>query len=244
MKIAGILVRRRVFVSTGLVIAATGFWLFWSRATLPKANPIQASQSDSFVRIVAAGQGDHDKLLEERAEFLDPTPLFLPTSKNFQQGPLPSRVIKQPGQVFRDFEPKWHFVATTLPEYGETSDSDAGSLPEMLARGNDAPFAGLGRIDQSSLPLASRKGFIEVKALKSGILSVSGVLEGLNLPEIDFNPVEFMVSVASEGLVGDPVMVATSGQDEIDGKLKDYLVKVYRIGERLAPGRYMVLIGP
>lgn len=247
MTIGGIQVRRRFFVSVGLVIAVTGAWVFWSRATQPKIKSSQEprDQPGSFVRIVGAGEGERDQLLEERAEYFDPTPLFLPTSRNFQQGALPSRVVKQPGQVFRDFEPKWHFVETTLPEYGVTNDVGGGNLTEVLARGIDAPLAGFGRADQTSAPLYRRTGFIEVKSLKNGELSQTEALEGIELPQVDYTPVEFMVAVASSGLIGDPIMVSTSsGQDEIDVKLKDYLVKVYRIGERLAPGRYMVLIGP
>lgn len=244
MMIAGIQVRRRFFVSIGLLVVATGIWLFWSRATLPKISQNPPVQPEAFVRIVGAGTEGKNNLLEEHAEYFDPTPLFLPTHRNYQQGPLPDRVVKQPGQVFRDFEPKWHFVETALPEYGAASDVVSGSLPEMLAQGNDAPFAGFGRIDPSNPPLAQRTGFMEVKLLKNGLLSVSEPLEGIDLPRIDYGWVEFMVSVANVGLIGDPVMTVSSGQDEIDVKLKDYLVKVYRIGERLAPGRYVVLIGP
>ena len=241
MMIGGIQVRRRFFVSVGLVIAVTGVWLFWSRATQPKISQEPHGQPDAFVRIVGAGEGVRDRLLEERAEYFDPTPLFLPTSKNYQQGP---RVMNTPGQVFRDFEPKWHFVETTLPEYGASNDAGSGTLPGVLARGVDAPFAGFGRVDQTSPPLARRSGFMEVKSLKNGELSLTATLEGVEFPPVDYAWVEFMVVVASAGLIGDPVMIATSGHDEVDGKLKDYLVKIYRIGERLAPGRYTVIIGP
>ena len=244
MMIGGIQVRRRFFVSVGLVIAVTGLWMFWSRATQPKRNQDTRDQSGSFVRIVGAGEGERNQLLEERAEYFDPTPLFLPTSRNFQQGALPSRVVKQPGQVFDYFEPKWHFVETTLPEYGVTNEVGSGNLTEVLARGIDAPFAGFGRVDQTSPPLARRSGFMEVKSLKNGELSLTERLEGVELPQVDYTPVEFIVAVASAGLIGEPVMIATSGHDEVDGKLKDYLVKIYRIGERLAPGRYVVMIGP
>jgi len=153
-------------------------------------------------------------------------------------------VVKQPGQVFHDFEPKWHFMETALPEYGATNDVGGEGLPEVLARGNDAPFAGLGRIDQTTPPLARRGGFIEVKSLKSGALSISEALVEIEFPPVDYTPVDFIVAVTSTGLTGDPVMIASSGQDEVDVRLKDYLINIYRIGERLAPGRYVVSIGP
>ena len=245
MKIAGILVRRRIFVSAGLVIVGTGLWLLWSRATQPKISQKPVVQPVSFVRIVGAGEAERDKLLEESAEFLDPAPLFLPTNRNFQQGPLPGRVVKQPGQVFPEFEPKLHFAANTpLPEYGTAGDLVGGNMADMLVRGSDAPYAGFGRFDLARPNLSRRTGFIEVKALQSGVLSISGPLEGLDLPPFDYAPASFVVAISSAGLIGEPVMVTTSGQDEVDAKLRDYLLSGYRIGERLGPGRYVVQIGP
>jgi hypothetical protein len=40
------------------------------------------------------------------------------------------------------------------------------------------------------------------------------------------------------------VVQTSSGREDLDGKLRDYLVNVYRIGERLAPGRYTIWVGP
>ena len=39
-------------------------------------------------------------LVRDQATFFDPTPLFLPTELNTNQGPLPAAVQRQPGQVF------------------------------------------------------------------------------------------------------------------------------------------------
>jgi hypothetical protein len=243
MQIAGIRIRRRVFVSMGLVVAVTGAWVYWSRANQPKNTPVADAQPASFVRIGGAGQGESGKVLAERAEYFDPTPLFLPTNRNFRQGELPDRVMEPPGQVFHDFPPKLNF-ADTLPEYGVPTETGSNSLPEVLGRGNDAPFAGFGAVDRSIEPLMRRGGYIDVKALKSGVLNISEALNDAELPQVDYSPVEFIVAVARSGLIGDPVIMTTSGKEEVDGKLKDYLVKVYRIGERLAPGQYVVLIGP
>ena len=244
MKIAGIQIRRRFFVSLGLVVSITAAWFYWSRINQPKITPAAGDQSESFVKIAWVGQGVRDKIMEERAEYFDPTPLFLPTSRNFQQGVLPARVVKQPGQVFRDFEPLLQSVESSLPDYGGTTEVISSSLPDILSRGNVAPFAGLGALDPTNPPLARRGAYIEVKAFKSGLLAVTETLNSAELPMIDFMPVEFIVAVASSGLIGDPAVKVTSGSEDVDGKLKDYLVNVYRIGERLAPGRYVVLIGP
>jgi hypothetical protein len=244
MKIAGIQIRRRVFVGAGLMVAVTGAWLYWSRSSLPGTAPNPAGKPESFVKIAGGGEGGSDTVLTERAEYFDPTPLFLPTDKNYQQGELPDRVVRQPGQVFHDFQPKFNFAESELPDYGELSDAIPSSLPEVLARGNDAPFAGFGTRDPANQPLARRGGYLEVKALKTGVLSISEILENADLPPVDFMPAEFILLVSNAGLIGDPVITASSGKDEVDGKMKDYLINVFRIGERLAPGRYSVVIGP
>ena len=244
MKIAGIKFRRRFFVGLGLVVAVTGIWVYWSRSNLPQIGSGTAGQPGAFVRIAGEGQGISDKLMEERAEYFDPTPLFLPTAKNFQQRALPARVVKQPGQVFRDFDPKTNFAESALPDYGAVDEATGNSLPEVLGSGNVAPFAGFGRVDPVLQPLARRGCCIEIKSLKDGVLSVFESLNDPDLPQVENGPVEFIVGITSAGLLGDPVVVSGSGKDEVDAKLKDYLVSVYRIGERLLPGRYEVLIGP
>jgi len=152
--------------------------------------------------------------------------------------------MKQPGQVFQDFEPKFNFVESSLPDYGITNEPGSNAVAEVLAKGNDAPYAGFGKTDLSTPPLPRRRGYLEVKTLSNGVLSLEQALTDIDLPSVDYAPVDFVVAVASAGLIGDPVMIASSGKDEIDGKLKDYLVNVYRLGERLAPGRYLVSVGP
>ena len=244
MKIAGIPIRRRIFVSLGLGIVVTGVWLYWSRVSRPQIGAAVSGQAGAFVKIAGAGQGVDDKLMEERAEFFDPTPLFLPTNKNFQQRELPARFVNPPEQVFQNFEPKTNFAESALPDYGAMDETMGSSLPEILSRGNVAPLAGFGRVDSPGQPLARRGGCIEIKALKSGILSGCEALNDAELPQVEYSPVEFIVAITSAGLMGDPVVAWSENKDDVDVKLKDYLVNVYRIGERLAPGRYVVWIGP
>jgi hypothetical protein len=50
--------------------------------------------------------------------------------------------------------------------------------------------------------------------------------------------------VSSAGLIGDPILVTGSGWEEVDTFFRSYLVKTFRLGERLNPGRYRVLVGP
>jgi len=51
------------------------------------------------------------------------------------------------------------------------------------------------------------------------------------------------VTVSSAGLVGEPVLTTSSEGEDVDNFFRDYLVQSYRLGERLRPGTYRVLVG-
>jgi hypothetical protein len=59
---------------------------------------------------------------------------------------------------------------------------------------------------------------------------------------------EFLILVSNAGIVGEPVLMTGSRWEEVDEEVdaffRSYLVKTFRLGERLSPGRYRVLVGP
>jgi hypothetical protein len=55
---------------------------------------------------------------------------------------------------------------------------------------------------------------------------------------------DFLALVGNSGFVGEPLMTSGSGSEEVDGAVRDYLVKALRLGDRLPPGRYVVSVGP
>jgi hypothetical protein len=243
MKISGFTVRRRLFVAFGLLVAGAGMWYYWTRAhqEVPAA---LVPPPDTFVKLAGGGAGTSDRVLLERAEYFDPTPLFIPTDKNFGQGPLPARVVPQPGQVFADIPPNFTVNENNLANYAGGYQAETESLPDILERGNEAPFAGFGRVDSALPPLEGRVAFIEVKALITGDLVMSQSLDGVKLPRRDFAPVQFLAVVGNAGLVGNPMLTAGSGWEDVDSAIRDFLVKTYRLGDRLAPGQYVVSVGP
>lgn len=250
MHIGKIEVKRRVWVGLVFALTVTAGWWEWTRAK-PPAVTIATPFRQPYVRI-GTGPGTGDQLMHERAQLFDPTPLFFPTEWNFGQSPLRNSIRRQPAQVFSSFEPKLTFAEQNMKSYGTEASTAPEKLSDVLVQGNEAPFAGMGQIDVQRFALAERTGFLEVRGLVDGKTIIAQALNGLLLPRQDFDPLEFLVVVSSAGIVGEPVIVhwsssdsvAAGGSEEMEVFVRSYLVKIFRLGERLHPGRYRVLVGP
>jgi hypothetical protein len=240
-------VKRRVWFGLAFALTVTGAWWFW---TQPRQRPELTREvvKQPFVRLTGAGTGAGDQVLREQADLFDPTPLFFPTEWNFGQRPLRESLRRQPGQIFGSFEPKVEFGEQGIKVYGVETMVAPEKLADVLVQGNEAPFAGMGQLDVVRPELAARSGFLEVRALLDGKIIIAQVLSGLSLPRLDFAPVEYLVAVSSAGIVGDPILLVGSEGEAMDEKVdtffRSYLVKTFRLGERLNPGRYRVLVGP
>lgn len=232
-------IKRRVWIGLLVASAAVAAWVFWTRNDLrtPPA-AIAPVAAKSFVQLAAS-----DRVLREKAELLDPTPLFFPTERNYGQRPLPQGVLKQPGQVFGSFEPKLTVTDQAMAPFRNDPTPVPEKLSDVLAQGNEAPFAGMGQVDLQRPTLPIRSGYLEVSDLKNGDIIISQTLSGINAPRPDFAPMEFLVVVGTAGVVGDPFLMSGSGGEEMDNFIRSYLVRSYRLGERLRPGRYRVLVG-
>ncbi len=243
MRIGTIEVKRRVWVGLGCALGVTAAWWSWTRAKPPVA-AVAAPTKQSFVQIAGDGTGVTDQVLRERADLFDPTPLFFPTEWNYGQQPLPARLRRQPGQVFGSFDPVMTFADQKLKLYGAEITPAPEKLSDVLAQGNEAPFAGFGQIDVTRPPLPSRMGFLEIRNFKDSKPIVNQILNGFLPPRLDYAPMEFLILINSAGVVGEPVLMSGSGWEEVDVFFRSYLVKTFRLGERLNPGRYRALVGP
>lgn len=247
MRIGGFEVKRRVWIGLLAALAVTGAWWAWTRAK-PPAVAVRAQPAQPFVRVIGAGTKAGNQVLRERAELFDPTPLFFPTEWNFGQRPLRESLRRQPGQVFGSFPANFTFGEQNVKAYGVEAVVAPERLADVLVQGNEAPYAGMGQIDVQRPALIERDGFLEVRALMDGKIIMEQALSGLTLPRLDYAPVEYLVAVSSAGIVGDPILMVGSGWEEMDEKVdaffRSYLVKTFRLGERLSPGRYRVLVGP
>jgi hypothetical protein len=243
MRIWEIEVKRRVWVGLALGAIATVAWWSWTRARLPIMGKEAAKTAHPLVRLAGAGTVTGDEVLREKAELMDPTPLFFPTQWNYGQRPLREGRLNQLGQVFGSFEPKLTVGEQNIANYGAEAAPVPEKLVDVLVQGNEAPFAGIGQIDAPRSTLAVRAGYLEVRDQKNGNIVISQQLSGIAPPRSDFAPVEFLVVVGSAGLIGEPILTSDSVWDEVEIFFRAYLVKSYRLGERLRPGQYRVSVG-
>lgn len=235
-------IKRRVWIGSGaalLGVAAWGWWA-WSRQTPPAGS---RSSAPAFVQLAGAGSATGSRILQEKAELMDPTPLFFPTEWNYGQRPLREGQVRQPGQLFGSFDPKWTGLDQNLPAHGMEATVVPERLSDVLVQGNEAPFAGLGQIDRQQSTLPVRAGYLEVRRLGSMENSIEQSLTGIQSPRPDFAPLEFLVVVGNAGLIGEPILLSSSGWDEVDLFFRNYLTRTYHLAERLSPGRYRVVVG-
>jgi hypothetical protein len=234
--------RRVVGAAAMIALAGAGWWI-WTERTAATSEGAAPRAPEPFVQIAGSGGAAADRVLQERAEFFDPSPMFLPTARNAGQEALPPRLVVQPGQVFLDFPPNLRVVEANLPSYGSESITAPEGLAEVMARASEAPFAGLGEAGAPRRRVEPRKAFLEVKSMEGNAL-VGVALTDAAVPRPDFAPLEFLATVNAAGLVVEPLLVTGSGADDVDSFFRTYLARSFRLGEKLAPGVYRVAIGP
>ena len=194
-----------------------------------------------------------DALLREEALLRDPTPLFLPTADlNAAQGVDPKRNLREPGDTFAGYSEKYAFPpadvqfafdpAVVVPD--EKRPVEATCLADW-----SMPLQGFGRRDEARPVLAPRGAYVEIVAAADGAsVGLEQALTGAQPPtQQEWQPMEFLAAIEPGGLVGLPSLVASSGVEKVDQYFLDYLVKDWRVGERLSKlktGFYLIKLGP
>lgn len=241
------------------VVAATGALLVVAAAVrlfrLPSAAEIRPAATTKAVTqpsVQMARATATDAVLREETEIRDLRPLFLPTKLNATL-PEPRR---EAGRTFLDNE-------TLKLGFSETEFTVARYLPPVVsldgkpvegAKAADllsveiggAELVGFGRNATPTVELPARGGFLEVFAAATGQRVIAETLPAEVRPAGDkaWEPFELMAAVAPSGLAAPLVVTASSRVEEVDSYFRNYLSKRFRIGERLPPGFYRILVGP
>jgi hypothetical protein len=181
----------------------------------------------------------------------DTVPLFMPTEHDAAVG-VPRR---EPHRQFLSYDtPKLSFGDTGLDLNALPPTVTLNGKPTEQARPADTltadfsgrPLQGFGQVALRIVPLPERGGLLEVVSTVTGQQVLTEVLPKEAAPpsEKEWQPLEFMIAVNAAGLVGPLVPIEGSRVEEVDAHFKNFLVQKLRLGARLPPGSYRVIIGP
>ena len=223
------------WLAAGFGATIIGFGLlFWFK--VPSASSDQAAGSLGHEALVV------QRVVADEAALLDKTPLFLPTEWNTS---IKDVSLPATGGVFADFPSAFAYKEGDHSFGVLRSDQEGFGDAILTAEGPNSAFLSFGQKPQS-LQLTRREvGYLEVYSAKDGIAVIREALT-LDMPSaaINWSPIELMAVVSAAGLVGPPVLITRSGLDEVDLYFADLLVKVLRIGGKLSPGVYRIVVGP
>ncbi len=223
------------WLAAGCGTTIIGFGLlFWFE--VPSASSDQAAGSLRLETLVV------QRVVADEAALLDKTPLFLPTEWNTS---IKDVSLPKTGGVFADFPSAFAYKEGDQSFAVLRSDQEGFSGAILTVEGPNSAFLSFGQKTQSLQVTRREVGYLEVYSAKDGIAVIRKALT-LDLPPgtINWSPIELMAVVSAAGLVGPPISITRSGLDEVDLYFADFLVKVFRIGEKLSPGVYQIVVGP
>jgi hypothetical protein len=232
---------------SAILVVAGGSWLLRRPAGLPKPDG-----PGRTLAIQLARPGGEDRALQDEAILRDPRPLFLPTAQN---AALPDPRREAGGALFElDRVADEPGDADSLVVRGLPPVASLNGRPASSATGADAlgvgqvevGVVGFGREARSVEPIVPRGGFLQVVSASSGVTLLAEPL-GPGLAPAGgkvWEPLELFAVVDAAGLAAPLALVSSSNVDEIDGHFRRILDQVFRIGERLPPGFFRVVVGP
>lgn len=189
--------------------------------------------------------------LREELALQDPAPLFLPTRWNSGQAHAPVGERIEPGRAFRNFDPKLAFTEDdariALPPLAQVPESGLEAVTRTARR---PALRELGHQALDLEPLPPRLAFLRVSQAGAGQERLAETV--LRLPEAattllqaePWTPLELLVAIGPGGIIGRPAVILGSGVERVDTWAQDYLVDGARLGARLEPGFYRVVLGP
>lgn len=193
-----------------------------------------------------------DLELKEEAFIRDLRPLFLPTPLNavppeprMTEGRTPIELESSRaagGEL--DFNLLRELPAAA--SFGDVPAHLAGTRDWISADTPGPMLAGLGRAPAPLAAMAPRGGFLEVRAAGTGetVLAEGIPADGKPPGGKTWQPMELLATVDSAGLLAPLVVVESSRVEEVDAHFRTYLAGGFRLGHRLPPGFYRIVVGP
>jgi hypothetical protein len=237
--------RRWAASAAGAAVVVAAMLLLLRVPRLPPpavSSPVAAPRPKPAIEVVQPG--GRDRTLNDEALLRDQTPLFLPTERN-----LPVRTVRRPEagrSVLEQEDKRYAFgeagLTLTLPPPQVVAENAAGV---MLAEAAPIPLHGFGGKDVAVTRFPARGALVEIRRTGNDQRVLAMTLTEAKPPtERPWRPMAFLACVDAAGLVGPLVIAERSEVEEVDRFFQNYLVQNFRIGERLAPGFYRILVGP
>lgn len=228
-------------VGAGVVLAVAGA-VAWLRIPAEIARPDKPEALPSL-GLSKGGAGLSAELLAEQLAAYDPAPLFIPSGMNSSASG--SSNVAQPGT-----EGPFAALPPELTKAGPVRFPSSVAVPAnpidglRLTERADAPLA-IARGDTSGAGLKERLGQLETVDAGSGRVVLNlALIDPVSPPKGDWQPLELMGAVTRTGLIGELVVIRSSGSGEIDDYFRSHLRQSVRIGARLPEGFYMFRVGP
>jgi hypothetical protein len=214
---------------------------------MPKADPRVTEIDEKPTRIAIAQLSEHDEnsLAESQLLLQDPTPLFLPTEFNSGKVRPPRKEEQSLGTSFSSIPAKMLFGDTDI----QLALPEVVSIPEraldlVIGGEHQVKFTELARENPKGDPLSSRQGYLKVLSFTSGSELWSQEISGGALEFELEAPWEFVVAVNRAGLMSFPAVVNAGEGALIDIAQITEVLREKRLGARLDPGIYRILLGP
>jgi len=240
-----------VAVAVGTLVMA-GFIPLVNFSPAVSTHPVPVGESKGRPTVKIARPDETDTLLKEEAELRDLRPLFLPTDRNaaLPDPKLePGRTVLDSDRLKRSFAESDVQLGAELPPVatvGGRPAAQASPIDALDAEGADPGLLGIGRRETANEPFPPRGAFLEVTALSDGrrVWAERLPSEAGPASERPWNPLEIIAAIDRSGLTSPLIVTEGSRIEEVDLHFKNYLTNFYRIGERLNPGIYRIVVAP
>ncbi len=192
--------------------------------------------------LISRADGTRDRL-----ELLDPTPLFMPGGER-SAGATPESIGEQSGgRVGELFPPVFSFSERGAS--GEVlSPKPPGSALEAMERVTEPrEFEGLSRTEGASAEPRLKARAARFEIYDGDDTGPALAVDVGNLPGSDsasWRPMELSLLVTPAGMVARPSVIAGSGSDETDRRIRAFVTDELLLKVNLRPGIYRILVGP